>query len=202
MSQTDHPLVASLVEHTRANPQVYANSALQSDPLTAEYLASSDKLAGDKDPNLAILSERSEHRVIMFLRAQGKSPTEIAKATGYSYQWVCQVCRQPWFKSRLLATIKEAGEDGVQKFINGEILPSLIVLAEVRDDLETKDATRVAACNALLDRGLGKPVQLVKTQKVASADDLNAEMTDVERELAEIRRMQTGLISAKPVGPN
>jgi hypothetical protein len=134
----------------------------------------------------------------MYLRAKGHSPTEVAKATGYGYQWVLQICRQPWFKKRLLETIKEAGEDGVQKFINGEVLPSLMVLAEVRDDPETKDATRVAACNALLDRGLGKPVQLVKTQKVASADELTAEMGDIERELAEIQRMQRGFIPAAP----
>jgi len=137
-----------------------------------------------------------QHRIIMYLRAQGNSPTEIAKVTGYTYGWVCQVCRQPWFKKRLLETLAESGGDAVAKFVQGEILPSLVALAEIRDDPESKDATRVAACNSILDRGLGKPTQHIKTERVPTADDLTEEMSKIERELAEIQRQQRGVLPA------
>lgn len=191
---SQHPLVASVVKQSSVNPQLYENNPVSTDPITQEYLNSDIKFAGDRPPNLAIQSENIQHRIIMYLRAQGQNSTEIAKATGYSYHWVCQVCRQPWFKKRLLETLAENGGDAVAKFVQGEVLPSLVALTEIRDDPESKDATRVAACNAILDRALGKPTQHVKTERVPTADDLTTEMSQIERELAEIQRQQRGVL--------
>ncbi len=196
MMTPEHPLIAELGPQIRpVNRQLYENNPLADDPLTQEYLDSATRFGGeDRGPNLAIQTEKVEHRVIMYLRAQGKSMREIANVTGYTYIWVTQVCRQPWFKKRLLETISAAGEDGVSAFVKGEILPSLVALSEIRDDPEAKNSDRIAAVNSILNRGLGMPTQHIKTEKVESADALTQEMADIERQLAEIKRQQVGML--------
>ena len=190
--QPEHPLVGELMSDPvkPVNRQKFENSKLRG---SVEDQRDSQSFAGDKDPNLAILTEKPEHRVIMFLRAQGKSAQEVAKVTGFSYQWILQVCRQPWFKKRLIETIREAGQDEVELFVKGEILPSLMTLAEIRDDPESKDSTRVAACNSILDRGLGKSVQHIKTEQIKSPDQAHEEMNGIERELEAIRMAQSSV---------
>lgn len=186
----EHPLVGEVTGKGGLNRQLYVNNPVAQDSLTEEYLRSTTKFAGDRDPNLGIQSEKVEHRVIMFLRAQGKNSMEIAKITGYSYQWVLQVSRQPWFKKRLIETIQEAGGNAVDKFVQGEVLPSLMTLVEVRDNPDAKEASRVAAANAILDRGLGKPMQHIQTEVIKSATEAQSEMSDIERELEAIRLAQ------------
>lgn len=175
-----------------ANPQLWENNVASTDDVVKEYAESPLKLHNDRNPNLAVMSERPEHRMIVYLRAQGKTPAEIAPLVGLGYQWVLQICRQPWFKKRLMEMIHEAGQDGVQKFLDGEIMPSIVTLAEVRDTA-AKASDRVAACNSLLDRALGKAVQHIKTEKLPTVDAAKVEMSALERELEAVRQEQTAV---------
>lgn len=52
---------------------------------------------------------------------------------------------------------------------------SIRILAEIRDRAKSPAAARVAACNALLDRGIGKPVQSINHRVIRSASDLTDE---------------------------
>lgn len=80
-----------------------------------------------------IVHEKPEHRIILFLKAQGHSHTEIAKITGYTIPWISQIVRQPWARERLMRILTEQGEDAVQAVLRGEVLNSVFTLIEVRD---------------------------------------------------------------------
>lgn len=176
-----------------ANRQLFENSGLARDPIVAEYLNGGNALANDNPPNLAIKSERPEHRIILYLKAQGLSNQDIATKTGYGYQWVCQIVRQPWFRKAFVDMVEDAGKDATEEFLKGETLNSLHVLVEVRDNPNAKDAARVAAANAVLDRALGKPTQHIKTERLGTSDTAQDEMGAVERELAAVRERQVAM---------
>lgn len=172
------------------NPQTWDCNPASQDAIVEEYTSSPDRLHNDRAPNLAIQQERTEHRMVLFLRAQGKTPQEIADKMGFGRQWVYQICKQPWFKKRLLETIHAAGQEGVDSFLNGEMLPSLVALTEIRDDENAKNSDKIAAVNSLLDRGFGKAVQHIKTEKVVTADGAKDEMVRLERELQQLQEAQ------------
>lgn len=154
------------------------------------YYAQPDRLSNDKPPNLTILHERPEHRIMVYLKAQGLSNKEIADRCGYGYQWVCQIVRQPWFRQAFLEETKSAGRDAVETFLKGETMNSIVTLVEIRDDTEAKEATRVAAANAILDRALGRPTQHIKTEHMPSNTDAQQEMEKLEQELSELKKRQ------------
>jgi hypothetical protein len=162
------------------------------------YETSDLKFAGDaKAPTTEILKERPEHRIIVYLKAQGRSNTEIAKITGYTKPWLTQVCAQPWFKLQLTALLHEKGGDMVQNFLEGQVMNTLETLVEIRDNSD-KDATRLAAANSILDRAFGKPTQHIKTEAVADPTNAQTEMSSIERELAMVKEQQRTL----GMGPN
>lgn len=158
-----------------------------------------------KAPNLEILTEKPEHRFIAYLRAQGMSTVELFRHFGgettergqpisgtgeYSYSWLSQITRQPWFQARVLSIMETAGLDAVQQTLKAECLPSVLKLVEIRDNDKTPAAVQVSAVNSLLDRFLGKPLQKVETknehkygQLEDDASKLQAELDQVESEL-------------------
>lgn len=174
-----------------ANRQLYANSALSGSPIEQDYEESPDVLFNDRPPNLAIQHEKPEHRLLIFLKAQGLSNTEIAKRTGKTIAWVGQVLRQPWARLRLVQELKEAGQDAVQQLISASGEDSVLTLIEVRDDEKTSPAVKIAAANSLLDRLLGKPTQHVESEVThRSLSDIEA----LERELAKVEAEEKRLM--------
>lgn len=174
------------------NRQLFQNSNLAHDPVVSEYLGGKS-LAGDTAPNLAVLKERPEHRIMLYLKAQGLSNQEIAGKTGYGYQWVCQVVRQPWFRKAFVELVEDAGKDATEEFLRGEVLNSLTTLVEIRDNPEAKEASRVAAANAVLDRALGKPTQHIQTERIGNSENAKEGMEQVDRELAAIHEKQAAM---------
>tara|TARA_R110000868_G_scaffold160977_7_gene390835 strand:+ start:977 stop:1516 length:540 start_codon:yes stop_codon:yes gene_type:complete len=172
---------------------LFTNSQLSHDPVVAEYLGGGNALAGDTAPNLAVLKERPEHRIMLYLKAQGLSNQEIADKCGYGYQWVCQIVRQPWFRKAFVELVEEAGKDATEEFLRGEVLNSLNTLVDIRDDTKSKEASRVAAANAILDRALGKPTQHIQTERIGNSENAKEGMEQVDRELAAIREKQVAI---------
>ncbi len=170
------------------NAQLYKGSALDDSKVEEQYDASSDKLFNDRSPNLRILSEKPEHRIVCYLKAQGKSNKEIAELTGFTYPWVSQMLRQPWARQRILQLIKEAGGDEVTTLLQSTTTDSIYTLIDVRDDPKAKPAERTTAANALLDRVLGKPLQRVEADTTIrnvtnDVSEINAQLAGVEEEL-------------------
>lgn len=170
------------------NRQLYENSPLSGSPVEEHYDALDDRFYGDKRPNLAVQREKPEHRIVIFLKAQGLANREIAQRTGYTEPWISQVLRQPWARERLVAEMREAGRDAVQELIKASAEDSVFTLISLRDDPKAPASVRAAASNSLLDRYLGKPTQKVESHNtnvngtLADLDALNKELATLEAE--------------------
>jgi len=148
----------------------------------------------------SILQERPEHITIAYLMAAGRTRSEISKITGYAVATLSQLVRQPWFKTRLKEITESVGTDMVKAFLQGEVLPSLEVLRNVRDNPDERGATRVAAANSILDRFMGKPTVHVESQtnlNIHSAADAKDQVqSELEKVDAELRWL--GVSSSNP----
>lgn len=164
------------------NKQLYANSPLRH--LAVELLGPEPEGSGlfnDRDPNLAILHEKPEHRLIVWLKAEGKSNREVAHLTGYTEAWISQVLRQPWARRYLVEQLNKAGRDELQTILAGAAADSLHTLIELRDSAE-QESVRKAAADSLLDRFMGKPTQRVETQQSVTVTAQSIEEVDKELE--------------------
>jgi len=120
-----------------------------------------DDFHNARQPAYAIASERPEHRICIYLKAQGLSNIEIGKRMEKTPVWVAYVVKQPWARERIAQEIRQAGRDTLQGLLQGEAENSLWTLVEIRDDIsdKTRSSDRINASNSLLDRLLGKPNQ-------------------------------------------
>lgn len=175
----------------RINRQLYGNSSLAGSVMEELSL---DSLHGAKLPNLAIEHEKPEHRLILILKFQGLSNTEIAKQTGYTDSWISQICRQPWFRVRLMGMFEEAGQDALQKLIEVEAPNSLQTLVVLRDSAESEQV-RASCAIHILDRHMGKPTQ--KTEVKSQVTHTIAKMEDIDRQLAEVEAEERRLIDGR-----
>jgi hypothetical protein len=134
-----------------------------------------------KDPNLAIMHERPEHRSILWAKARGHSNREIAGLTGYTEPWISQILRQPWARRYLADEIDRAGKDQLTGLIESAAKDSIWKLIELRDDPEAPKNVVANVSEYLVDRYLGKPKQSVE-QRVGSLESLsNAELETIAR---------------------
>lgn len=144
-----------------------------------------------KDPNLAILHEKPEHRLVIFMKAKGASNREIAAASGFTEPWVSQILRQPWARARLAEEINKAGRSEIQTVLEGAAVDSVYKLIEIRDDKDSPASVKRAACVDLLDRFLGKPQQRVEvTQDPLASKDVKELDREAENLAREINRLQ------------
>jgi hypothetical protein len=175
------------------NNQLFENSFLK------ELMADDDTVAASptaffnqKDPNLACLHEKPEHRMMMMMKIRGVSNRELAVATGYTEAWVSQLMRQPWARRFMAETLHEAGSDGVSEMLKGAALDSVLTLIELRDDAASPKAVRRQSAVDLLDRHFGKPLQRVESTASVQMDvtSVNA----IDSELAELDRQEKQLL--------
>jgi hypothetical protein len=142
-----------------------------------------DALHNDSDSVREVLQEKPIHRHWVDLSLQGYTPTEIAKMTGHSMQWVSQVLKQPFARQYFINQSKKTVNEEIKALLEQEAIPSLKMLKNVRDNAP-KASDRVAASRELLDRFLGKSTQPisnnVKPPSEMSDDELRAE---VQREI-------------------
>lgn len=177
----------------KVNTQIYCNSPLSGSAIEQDARSDPKALFGRKLPNLAVIQEKAEHRIIILLKAQGFSNREIAKKTGiYTECHISQVLRQPWAQKRLMAEIYEAGGDAIQELLRGNVADSILTLVEIRDNGE-KDSDRVAAAKDILDRFLGKPTQRIETKNENHTFD-HGDVAELDRQLAEAQREEKRLI--------
>jgi hypothetical protein len=173
--------------------QLYANNDLSRDPVADAAESDPNRLFNQTEsnpPNFAIVHEKPEHRVIIYLKAQGMSNKEVAAKTGYNYAWVSQITRQPWFRLRLVGELKEVGIDQITTVLKSSALDSVHTLIDLRDDPSTPRAVRRACADSLLDRFLGRAVQKIETgeQKLPRTSEIQAiddELKQVDEQLGE-----------------
>lgn len=187
------PFSFELIENVPAapNPQLFENSELSSHPVVEAERNDPDRLFSSDDnihihdrPNLAVIHEKSEHRIIVYLKAQGLSNKEVAERTGYTQPWISQLTRQPWFRLRLVQELKDAGVDQINSVLKSTALDSIFTLIDIRDDATAPKAARSACANSLLDRFLGKPTQKVEHEEKRLPK--TTEISALDNELAEL----------------
>lgn len=188
--QSGHQWTPGLVdpgksEYTRTseNPQLYKNRGSGTEA-ELTYMGDERKLAGGRQPTFAIINEKPEHRLILWMKAQAFSNREIATKLGYSEGWVSQICRQPWFRQRLVQELETMGKDAVESILKGELANSIYTAVEIRDDHEAPKAVRLAAAKSLWETVLGKPTQRLETDNTHRTDSQSIE--EIDKELAGI----------------
>lgn len=172
------------------NRQLFKNNEAAVD----EYLkmvAEGDVLHGQRPPNQAIVHEKPEHFVIVFLKAKGHSNREVAEKTGYTEAWVSQICRQPWFMKKLMQELRTAGRSGVQEFLDSTVEDTLIKLVQLRDGAKT-EAVQLAAAVDLANRALGKPIQRTIEIKVPAKGVIDR-YESMQHELDELKTRESEL---------
>lgn len=146
-------------------------------------------LHGQRPPNIPIDHEKPEHRLILFMKAEGYSNRECAIVGGYSDAWVSQVTRQPWFVKRLMEFIDEAGKNKVKQLLEATLVDSIFTLVEIRDDPKTPSAVKARVSDSLIDRVLGKPKQSVEIQEKTPVE---SELSAIDEELAMYEKDEFG----------
>jgi hypothetical protein len=164
-------------EPPKVNKQLFENSdlsALYAHEVEAGRAPKEDDFFNSRGPNLAILTEKPEHRLAIFLKARGHSLSEIADATGFTVPWVSQILRQPWARARLAQEINAAGREELSTLIEGAAKDAMMRLIDIAEDGETPANVRSNANQYLIDRFLGKPKQSIE-QRVGDLNELSDE---------------------------
>lgn len=172
---------------------VYETSDLKDDPVAEAYRNDPDRLFNDREPHRAYSHEQPQHRLMVYLKAQGLTNKEIAARLDYSLTTVTEVLRQPWARLLLVKELKEAGQDAIQGVLRGEALNSVFDIVDIRNDPTTPKNVRLAADVNILDRFLGKPTQKVETNDVSTPSSPELQQLDQQiKELeAQIANKQT-----------
>lgn len=138
-----------------------------------------------------VQTEKPWHRAALYMMLAGQSHVEIAEALGKSAVMVGILSRQGWFQQKSAAIAAASGGDEVTALIKGASKDCVIKLVELRDDEQTPKAVVATVCNSLLDRYLGKAPQHLEVTQKGPGGDIQEQMEQVERELAELRKHES-----------
>lgn len=133
-------------------------------------------LHNGRQPFYTIKHERLEHRVILYLKAEGHSNVEIAQITGFTPVAVSNIVRQPWAQDEVLRIIRSHGEDAVETTLKGAALDSVLKLIDLRESPKAGPEVQRKAANDLLDRLFGKPNQRIEHQNIDVSKVPDAEL--------------------------
>lgn len=182
-------------------------------PLDAGFLEANEALAkaglrplegATERGGVRLQKESVRHRTLVYLFAQGGTVRNVFEQLGgewdeenkkpksgtgeYSYQQLLNIRRQPWFQNELLAVIAESGSPLIEARLKLEQMASLETLIEIRDNKNEKGATRANCANSILDRFLGKPAQVVRTEQGGTVETHEAEAGELLDRLKKLEQ--------------
>jgi hypothetical protein len=145
-------------------------------------------LFGAVDPKSAekvdtVLHEKPVHRLMQTMFAKGYTIEEIAQHTNYTRARVGVILRQPWAQMHIVDDVKKSVRDELKEFLEGEVLPSLQIVRDLRDNPENPAAVRLAAADQILNRFLGRPNQPITQGEV---DPSKLTTQELERRVSQI----------------
>jgi hypothetical protein len=177
------------------------NGDRHTDALNQQYADSPDRLAGDVTIPYVQLKEKPWHRVLVYLAAQGLSARKqcenfggefhedtnqyISGSGNHAYGTIANINRQPWFKAKVVAALRDAGGDEIAAILESEVVPSLVRLRELRDNTATPASVQLSATKEFLDRFLGKSAQPYMTPPSLGKDP-EEEAAQIEAEIARL----------------
>lgn len=164
------------------NPTPYQLSPMSLSQIDTDSKESAERLFGQRDPFYPIAHEKPEHRVVLYLKAQGMNHVEIAEATGYNTVTISNICRQPWAVTRITELQRKVGHDEVAAILNRSAPKAALALDRLIERMEDVDnkgrllispAAIVAASKEILDRKYGKSKQPMDAAGLANLDMTN-----------------------------
>ena len=153
------PAVDKMAPYRYENSPVHEMAAAEA---AAESGSLLDRFFNVADPQMAVLHEQPWHRMALWMKVQGASNKVIAKHVGKTPEWIGQLTRQPWARTRMLEMMNECGVDEVQTILKGAVADSIYKLIELRDDEEVPAAVKRGCATDIIHQFLGKPRQQVE----------------------------------------
>lgn len=132
--------------------------------------------------------EKPVHRLMCYMSLGGKTNKEIADETGYTPVAVSQILRSPEAKLFMDQEARRIAGGQVENMFKAQLAQTFQTLVEIRDSGDASPATRVAACNSILDRAFGKPTVYTKSESTITYDDAKSEMSEIDRQLEALRK--------------
>ena len=99
------------------------------------------------------------------LALAGYSGKEIAVMLGRCNKSVQDALRQPHARARMIAEAKKDVVEEMRAFLDSEVMPTLRVIKDIRDNPNTKPEAALTASNMLLDRRFGRPTQPIEERE-------------------------------------
>ena len=168
-----------------ASPSPYQQSPLSDSIIEQDAKDNPEALYGAKEPHYAILHEKPQHRVMIYLAAQGHTVTEIADLTGFTTVCVNNVLRQPWAQKRITEEIANSGRSKVEMVLKGSQLAAIERLIAEMDNPDARPSERINAADKILDRVMGKPNQPLTISEGKSLDQMSD--AEIAAELSKIQ---------------
>ena len=124
--------------------------------------------------------------------AMGMVPKEVANACGVDVQVIYRLRNSLWFQDRVTALMAEQDKDVMEIFKNarGAMAMKMVDLALTAES----ETVRLAACDKVLDRFLGKAVQRVESDTIVRSTDPVAEKEALLREIATLASPAEGVM--------
>ena len=118
-----------------------------------------------------------------FYVANGLDGDEVSRKTGLGRDIVANVCRQQWFRDKVLVEMKQLGRTNPQMYLTGVVMETLMTLTELRDNSES-DSVRLGSCKEILDRAMGKAPQRI--EHAEDALNVSDKVKQLEDELKQM----------------
>ena len=145
-------------------------------------------LFNGRAPAYVLKAERPEHRVIIMLKAAGRTNVEIAEATGTTPVHVAHIVKQPWAVAQILEEIENAGRQPVIEMLQDASVTAAQFQIDLLNDKDANKETRRKASDSILDRVLGRANQPISvTDKVEPS---NMSLEEINKRLAELHAKQ------------
>ena len=145
-------------------------------------------LFNGRGPAYVLKAERPEHRIIIMLKAAGRTNIEIAEATGTTPVHVAHIVKQPWAVEQILKEIETVGRSPVIEMLHDAAIPAAQFQINLLHDTEANKETRRKASDSILDRVLGKANQPVSIDDKRKPEDMTLE--EIDKRLAELHAKQ------------
>lgn len=149
-----------------------------------------DPLFNAVDPDHFIKTEKAWHRRAVDLSIQGFEIKEICNLLGYGRGQVETVLKQPWAQERIIESSKKSVMEEMKEFLEAEVMPSLTLIKQIRDDVSIKAEIRSDQATKLLNRFLGKEVQPMTTVAKEEVQMTNDELAKEAKRILEQQRHQ------------
>lgn len=135
------------------------NSAAENESRIGLVTSDRRELWGDQPtPQYVNQKEQLQHRVVAFMKAEGKSNKTIADTLGKSQAHVNYLLKQPWMQKQVLELIHKTG-DATMEVLHKASIEAAEYLVDVVGNEKVNAETRRKAANDILDRKYGKPNQ-------------------------------------------